>query len=542
MTEPRAVRTLQTPRKSGEALIEPPFGEVAALLAQNATFPLGQVAVFDRSLSDLAASARANMLESAVRYTRQYRNAPSIPAQPPPRIVVAGHQPELFHPGVWFKNFVLDRLARRNDAVAVNLLIDNDTCRQASIRVPTGSIDRPTAELVAFDAARPAVAWEERQIADTELFRTFGERAANTVRPLVSNPLVDELWPLAIEAAGRGATLGAAIAQGRHAYEGALGLSTLELPLSEVCRGEAFLWFAAWLIEEAPRVRSVYNAAVQAYRAANRIRSAAHPVPDLTIEDHRDGNYIESPLWVWSQDDPRRRHLFVARRADRLLLTDREHWNCEIQAVGDGSPQRTIEQLHDLGERGIRLRPRALTNTWYARVALGDFFVHGIGGAKYDEVTDRIIAELFGISPPAYLTATATLRLPIAHTSRAESRLRSLAARRRDLQFHPETAASRDDPTWLAAIREKERCIDDFRAAAPLEWNRDEARRRHEAIVRANAAFAPWIASELQALAAEEAALDDRLRGDRLLDSREHAFCLFPRDAIAPQLAALAGV
>ena len=45
------------------------------------------------------------------------------------------------------------------------------------------------------------------------------------------------------------------------------------------------------------------------------------------------------------------------------------------------------------------LRPRALTLTLFARVCLGDFFIHGIGGGKYDEVTDAIIRDYFGIEP-----------------------------------------------------------------------------------------------------------------------------------------------
>ena len=40
------------------------------------------------------------------------------------------------------------------------------------------------------------------------------------------------------------------------------------------------------------------------------------------------------------------------------------------------------------------LRPRALTLTLFARLCVADFFIHGIGGGKYDEVTDRIIREL----------------------------------------------------------------------------------------------------------------------------------------------------
>ena len=37
---------------------------------------------------------------------------------------------QLFHPGVWLKNFALGTLARRLNAVAVNLLIDTDTIKK----------------------------------------------------------------------------------------------------------------------------------------------------------------------------------------------------------------------------------------------------------------------------------------------------------------------------------------------------------------------------------------------------------------------------
>ena len=45
---------------------------------------------------------------------------------------------------------------------------------------------------------------------------------------------------------------------------------------------------------------------------------------------------------------------------------------------------------------GIRLRTRALTTTMFARFLLGDLFVHGIGGAKYDELGDEIARGFFG--------------------------------------------------------------------------------------------------------------------------------------------------
>ncbi|MEX2187540.1 MAG: hypothetical protein WD875_12130 [Pirellulales bacterium] len=535
MSDSSAVRALMAPRRSGEALVEPPLDAVAALLERNAELPKSRVELLGRSLADLAHLARTQMLDEAVRYSRQYRDVPDI-APHLPRIVLAGHQPELFHPGVWFKNFVLDRLARRHGAVAVNLVVDHDTCRQASIRVPTGSPHQPAVERVAFDAVVNAVPWEDRGIVDREVFRSFAQRAGTLLRPFVDEPLLEEVWPLAVDAMKRGAALGEALAQARHAFEGRIGLTTLEVPLSSLCRGEAFAWFAAWLLHEAPHVRAVYNDAVHAYRRANRVRSASHPVPDLAV----DGEYCESPLWVWSRSNPRRRHAFVARRSGGMTLTDREGWTCDIPAA-DASPTAVVERLLALDGEGIRLRPRALTTTWYARTVLGDLFVHGIGGAKYDEVTDRIIADLFRIAPPAYLTATATLHLPVAHDAGASGKLREAKRRRRDLRYHAETVISSDDDHWRDAVRAKRACIDEFRRAAPLPWRREAARERHRAVAAANAAFAPWAANELRSLDTEESRLAERLRVEQILESREYAFCLFPRDAVVPMLSDLAG-
>jgi hypothetical protein len=45
---------------------------------------------------------------------------------------------------------------------------------------------------------------------------------------------------------------------------------------------------------------------------------------------------------------------------------------------------------------------------------VADQFVHGIGGARYDQITDAIIARHFGIDPPRFSVTTATLYSPAA--------------------------------------------------------------------------------------------------------------------------------
>ena len=75
-------------------------------------------------------------------------------------------------------------------------------------------------------------------------------------------------------------------------------------------------------------LRETYNAAVLEYRRVNHVRSTSHPVPELAAE----GEWLEAPLWIWRQEDPRRRRLFVCRQGDRLVLSDRAGWEQAIDS------------------------------------------------------------------------------------------------------------------------------------------------------------------------------------------------------------------
>jgi hypothetical protein len=50
----------------------------------------------------------------------------------------------------------------------------------------------------------------------------------------------------------------------------------------------------------------------------------------------------------------------------------------------------------------------------FIRLLLADQFVHGIGGARYDQVTDKLIARHFGLAPPRFAVTTATMYFPEA--------------------------------------------------------------------------------------------------------------------------------
>jgi hypothetical protein len=534
-------RRWRAPRGDGDSLIDPPLGRTASLLADNRKAARRQyrgIELGDRTLGDLARQARYDLIEAAGRYTSAYRDVPASlhsAAQTSsddhvPPVILSGHQPELFHPGVWFKNFVLASVGADCGAAPINLLVDNDVSSVAAIRVPTGSREEPWIESVPYDRPLAGVPYEQRPILDVECFATFSQRVERSVSPFVSRPLVATLWPSAVEAARRTKSLGRSLAEARHRLEGAWGLATLELPLGEVCRQPAWHVFAAHLLARHARLRNDYNAALFDYRRAARIRSRTHPVPQLVAED----DWRELPLWIWSDADPQRRRLWVRRHSEEIELTDRAGFRRRL----DAAESTLATQLAESAEEGVKLRPRALITTMYARLVLGDLFLHGIGGSKYDELTDEIIRRFFGVEPTAYSTVTATRCLAPRPLEAEQQQLRRIDRALRDMHYNPDRFVDEADAReekiagWIA---EKRRLI----AAEPPPGAR---KGRHQAIEEANRRLRECVESKRRELVFERQRLAEQVRVSRLIGSREFSFCLFPEESLRPWLLELSHI
>jgi hypothetical protein len=498
--------------------IEPPFAEIGGLIEENVRLRAGYDYDFQgQSLQVLAAEARRDLLAEARRYTAAYRPVAPWAEDPDSRIFLAGHQPELFHPGVWFKNVVLGTLARQHRAAAVNLVIDSDTARHAALPTPGGSADDPHVELIPMDRPAPPLPFEERRVLDRRSFAEFGRRVAERIAPLVADPLVGQYWELVLERKRHTDNLGQCLAQARHQLEGRWGLQTLEIPQSWVCRNRSFCRLIAHLLAHLPRFRETYNAAVEEYRRAHRIRNAAHPVPDLAA----DGPWLEAPLWLWTEDDPQRRRLFARPDGGEILLSDRRTLELRLPLCAGGDAGKAVEQLAALARRGIKIRSRALATTLWARLVLGDLFVHGIGGAKYDQVTDLIIERFFGLKPPGIVVVSATLHLPIDRSPAAPARRAEIDQELRDLTYHPERYVDQSTDEVRELIAAKWRSIQSPRTAG-------NARARWRAIRRMNEALQPRVARRRDGLLQLQAETARRLRAERILAWREYGFCLYP--------------
>jgi hypothetical protein len=337
--------------------------------------------------------------------------------------------------------------------------------------------------------------------------------------------MVAELWPLVMGRNPDERNLGLRLAQGRHALEESWQNETLELPQSAVCQLPEFAWFVAHLLANLPRFWAAHNDALAHYRRAHRIRGHAQPVPDLDATD----GWLEAPFWMWSADDPQRRPVYARQSGEELIITDRHAHTLSLSLTDDGDASAAVGQLLDLAVGGVKLRTRALTTTLFARLALSDMFLHGIGGAKYDQVTDQIVRLFFGFEPPEFATVSATLRLPIALESADGAELVRLQQRLRELRYHPEEFVETNGEVAGGTAA----AVSEF-VAAKRRWvetakTPQNAAERHQGIVAANVALQPVVAPLREQIERECDELQQRKRGEAILRSREYSFCLYPR-------------
>ena len=511
-------RKWHVPARDGQTLVAPPL---AALLPHLGT-PRPQPAVAERldgvTWETLCQSARQALIEAALAYTRSYLDVPEAP-DPTRPLVLAGHQPELVHPGVWFKHFVLQEAARRGQAVAVHVLIDSDVPRASGIAVPVPHGDRPALEHVPFDRPVPDVPYEHRSIRDADCFHSFGRRVAPLIAPWIADPIIGRFWPIAQAHAHR--PLGQALSIARHVLERTTTAGgNLEVPLSRLAATEGFAWFLGLALTDPGGLHRAYNAALAAFRRQHRIRSPGRPVPML---ESGAGGW-ELPFWVWTPDDPRRRRLWVRLAGRTIEATDRHHLTFRLDARPPQVDQRLVEQIQQLERRGIQLRPRALATTLFLRWIPGDLFVHGIGGAHYDGVTEEWARRWWGADAPPFLVATATFRLPLPVPAVTREDLTRIRVQLRDLAFHPEQ--------WLDATPDTRPWIEQKKAAIAEALPKGRRAARHRRIVEANRHLAALLEPTRQKLHAQYNTLLAQWRTRQMLHTRTFSMVLFPETLV----------
>lgn len=389
------------PEGHGEVLCDPPYPEWAALVEANRAAAEG----WPEPVRELRAAARGELLGLAQGWAN-VPDAATVSAAPAARIVMTGHQPELYHPGVWVKVFLLDRLAREIGATGIDLVVDTDRAEETGVRLP--HLGPPVSAQTVTLAPANAGAFVQSPVPDAAERARFRASGAAILAGLPAPALghhFNAFCDALDAAASSAADLGELMTMARRQYEVPANAVYLVAPVSRIAGSIAYLEWAASLLTDAERFRDVMNESLRSYRTRTGTRSTAQPFPDL----EQRGEFTEAPFWLLREG--RRDRVWV--RTDGAL------------GAGDGAdivaPDCSAGDLETLSAHGQILAPKAITLTLFARLFLSDLFIHGTGGGRYDRVTDAVIAAYYSIEPPRYAVASMTLLLPLgAHVSTAE--------------------------------------------------------------------------------------------------------------------------
>src|SRR5712692_8114942 len=115
----------EIPQGSGQGFCVPPPRQFAALARRNAALLAGApLAIAGVPLDEVRRRARTDALQGAGGYAQRL-GLPALPPGPSGLLLVTGHQPFLFHPGIWLKHLLIDRLAR-DGMDAFSIPVDDD--------------------------------------------------------------------------------------------------------------------------------------------------------------------------------------------------------------------------------------------------------------------------------------------------------------------------------------------------------------------------------------------------------------------------------
>ena len=509
-------RRIRAPRNHGEVLHLPAADQWTASWNSNVAIQFNEAKFETDNLVDVRKSSRQEIVEVAIHFTKQYRDTDNhLDSNSFFEIVMSGHQPSLFHPGVWYKNFILDKLGKQFNCIAINLVVDNDVPATTQVHLPIQSKqNRVQLKRIPFDANGPALPYENKPIADQNLFRGFAKRAAKEIEPLVTDPIVQRLWPYVLD--NNDGNLGMALSKGRHRLEQDFGLQTLELPISVVAQTNSFVKFTWEILQRHSELQQIYNSVIADYRQIHKIKNTAQPIPELESKE----GWIETPFWIWDKTSPNRKSLYARKNNGVLKISDSRmiHEIIEFKAK---------ENFHQcIADRRICIRPKALMTTMFSRLIASDLFIHGIGGSKYDQLTDEIATRFFQVSLPDYLTTSGTFMLqkttqPISPA--AISTQRNLI---RQIEFHPEKFIEKPTDDASHWINEKRQSISQ-------ELPAGKRLARHLSINQANQHLSKHVSNIVNQQQQLLQQMIEQSPNSKILNSREFSFCLYDQSLMA---------
>ena len=446
-------------------------------------------------------------------------------------IIQTGHEPIFYYPGVWIKNHLTHHLAKKLGGVGVNMIVDNDACNRGFIYVPVLSERSASIRRVALIKNKDSVAYEEIVLDDIGMLLQFKDEVISILRKNVLNENVkttvehmqaafEEFINRIVEYHQSGCVdMVGLLTSVRSELEENFSIDNLEVPVSWMCDTDGFYHFFLHILYNADRFLKIYNKELAEYRSAHKIRSKANPLPELKVV----GSLVELPFWVWSKGGQRSK-CYMQDDGEFVKITNRENVLCTLKKGEE--VVENISRLKKSLEARFKIRSRAITTSMFSRLFFSDLFIHGIGGAKYDNITNEIIKEFFEIYPPAFVAISANVFLPLETFDLEAGALQVLQHDLEDMRYNPERYASgnvQNDTKFIRIVKEKQRLI-----AEMVVCGKDEKKRYFDQIKKLNKLMLIKVEGIFQKKQSEISTIHGKLAYNEVIKFREYPTCIYP--------------
>lgn len=499
------------------ASLIPPFEEWRGVLARDRELLETHTITLSGVLfGDLRRRARDEFREIAAQ-TAYRHGFPAAPAGSDEPLVLTGHQPELYHCGVWCKVFAASRLAAGVNGSAYEAVVDTDWSSSLSLHAMSavGGASAVDIPLSLLEESQP---FFRAQVPDPDALSTFGVAAEQALATLPDGEPLGHFMrfreSLGLSSASA-RDLADLVVSARRRIELEHGMDVRSAPVSDIAGCPAYHTFVAHVLLEWERFAACYNRALAGFRTRHRTRSSAQPFPDL-IE--RDG------LWdtvFWMIREGRRVPLRVDVRGDealQLVTSDGVAVECrrDLQSVMDA-----------LSSCGAVIAPKAVTLTLYLRAFVADAFIHGTGGGRYDEVTDDLMRDFLGLEPPRSLVATMDLHLSSGVSAKASDPAAARARLNRFMQ-NPDEYAGEASMLEAADRADLERAVGEKRdVLSAIASEGSDRKALGIRIKELNALIAVVLTPVREILERELADAEAEEAQRAVLEDRTYSWCLF---------------
>ncbi|MCX7999492.1 MAG: hypothetical protein N3A69_11175, partial [Leptospiraceae bacterium] len=280
------------------------------------------------------------------------------------KIYATGHQPDIHHPGILTKDIVLHHLLDSN-SVGIHFIVDTDYF-EFEYFYPIRN--HKNAELMQFSAHSHST-FEGEKVSDckrTELISILRSQK-DELKYFVNEKILEQVQRYLqyyIEKIEADQLLHDVNEEVQSEFLNSQGLKIYKIPVSKLIKTEAFLIYVDLIRKRQKEFMEIHNRALEKYRKEHKIKNHAQPLPNLGEN--------EMPFWDY-------------RNHERVCFS--------------------------VNELPVYVLPRAVTLTLFLRIFLCDFFIHGTGGARYEQICEQLALEFFKIEACPYRIATATMHL-----------------------------------------------------------------------------------------------------------------------------------